>query len=110
MDQRLQGEPLRGEAVERRHAGDRHRPDQEGPAGPRHAPQQPAEAVEVEGADRALEGARREEQQRLEHRVVEDVQERRGEGDRRPGRLAAETAKRIEAPRPSATIPTFSIE
>ena len=37
---------------------------------------------------RALEGAGREEQQRLEHRVVEDVQERRGEGDRRPGRIA----------------------
>ncbi len=88
VDQRLQGEPLRGEAVERRHPGDRHRPDQKGPAGPRHAPQQPAETVEIEGAHRALEGARRQEQQRLEHRVVEDVEERRRERDRRPGRLA----------------------
>ena len=106
MDQRLQGQPLGGEAVQRRHAGDRHRADQEGAAGPRHPPQQAAEPVEVERADRSLEGARGEEEQRLEDGVVEHVQQRRGEGDRRPGRLAlgGEEDRGAEAERDDADV------
>ena len=47
-----------------------------------------------------------EEQQRLEHRVVEDVQQRGGEGDRRPGRVAlgGEEDRRAEAERDDADV------
>ena len=84
VHERLQRQPLGGEAVERRHAGDRERADEEGAAGPRHAAQKPAEPVELERADRPLEGAGAEEEQRLEHGVVERVQQRRRERERRP--------------------------
>ena len=89
VQQRLQRQPLRGEAVQRRQAGDRHRADQERAARPRHPPQQPAEPVELERADRPLERAGAEEEQRLEDRVVERVQQRGGERERRPGVGAA---------------------
>ena len=89
MQQRLQRQPLRGEAVQRRQAGDRHRADEERAARPGHPAQQAAEPVELERADRALERARAEEEQRLEDRVVERVQQRGGERERRPGVGAA---------------------
>ncbi len=88
VQQRLQDQPLRGESVERRQSGDRHRADQKGAAGPGHAAQQPAEMVEVEAADGPRERPGAEEQQRLEDRVVGDVQQGGGERDRRPGRRA----------------------
>ena len=99
VQQRLQRQPLRGEAVQRRQAGDRHRADEERAARPRHPAQQPAEPVELERADRALERARAEEEQRLEDRVVERVQQRRRERERRPrvGAARAQHAGRRRA-------------
>ena len=43
----LECQPLAGEAVERRQAGDGHRADQKAEAGPRHASQQPAELFDL---------------------------------------------------------------
>ena len=85
VQQRLQGHPLGGKAVQRRQAGDRERADEERAAGPRQPPQQPAEPVEPERACRALERAGAEEEQRLEHRVIQRVQQRGGQRDRGPG-------------------------
>ena len=76
VQQRLEREPLGGEPVQRRQARDRHRADEERDARPGHAAQQAAEPVELERADRALERARAEEEQRLEDRVVQRVQQR----------------------------------
>ena len=84
VQQRLQRQPLRGEAVQRRQARDRHRADEEGGAGPRHPPQEAAEPVDLERADRALERAGAQEEERLEDGVVHGVQERRPERERRP--------------------------
>ena len=89
MDQRLQRQPLRGEAVERRQARDRHRSDQEGTTRPRHPAEQAAEPVDLERADSPLERARTEEEQRLEDRVVHAMEQRSGECERRPGIGAA---------------------
>ncbi len=85
VQQRLQRQPLRREAVQRRQARDRHRADEERAAGPRHPPEQAAEPVELERAHRSLERACAEEEQRLEHGVVQRVQERGAERERGPG-------------------------
>ncbi len=109
VHQRLQGEPLGDEPVERRQPGDRHCADQERAAGPRHPPQQTAQPVELERADRALERTRAQEQQRLEHRVVQRVQQRRRQGERRQ-RVGARARSNRHAPSPSTMMPMFSIE
>ncbi len=82
----LEREPFGDEAVERRQRRDRGRADQKGEGRERHAMDQPAEALHV-----ALAGAREhragaEEQQALEHRVIEDVEEGRSQRERRRGR------------------------
>ena len=87
MKQRLQRQPLRDEAVQRRDPGDRPGADQEGGAGPGHATQQAAQAIQLEVVDGALERAGAEEQERLEDGVVDRVQQRRGERHARPAGL-----------------------
>ena len=57
--------------------------DQEGEGGQRHAVDQAAEMLHVALAGRGEHGAGAEEQQALEQRVVEHVEQRRGEGERR---------------------------
>ena len=89
VEQRLQREPLGGEAVQGRQPRDCHRTHEEGPGRPRHPAQQPAEAVELERTDGTLERAGAEEEQRLEDRVVEGVQQRGREREGGPGLLAA---------------------
>ena len=84
VQQRLERQPLRREPVQRRQPGDRHRADQKRAPRPRHPPQQTAEPVELERANRPLERPGAQEQQRLEDGVVQRVQQRRGERDRRP--------------------------
>ena len=88
VEERLKRQPLRHEAVERRDAGDRSGPDQECRAGPRHAAQQAAHAIQLEAVDGALEGPGAEEEQRLEDGVIDRVQQRGGERDASPGGLA----------------------
>ena len=97
VQQRLQRQPLRGEAVQRRQPGDRHRTDEKRAAGPRHPPKQTAQPVELERSDAALERAGPEKQQRLEHGVVERVQQRRRERERRPVFGAARTQEQAGA-------------
>ena len=89
VQQRLEGQPLRREAVQRRQPRDRHRAHEECTAGPRHPPQQPAEPVDLERADHLFERARAEEQQRLEDGVVQRVEECRCQRECSPDVRAA---------------------
>ena len=76
------------EPVQERQAGDRHRADEEAQAGPRHPSQQSAELLDLPRARRHHHAARAEEQQALEHRVIQHVHEARGHGHRRQRALA----------------------
>ncbi len=80
---RLEGQPLGDEAVERRQRRDRGAADQEGEGGQRHAVDQAAQVLHVALAGRGQHGAGAEEQQALEQRVIEDVEQRRGQRQRR---------------------------
>ena len=71
---RLEGEPLGDEAVERRQRRDRGGADEEGESGVRHPVDQPAEMFHVALAGRGEHGSGAEEEQALEHRMVEDVE------------------------------------
>ena len=83
LQDRLEGQPFGDEAVERRQRGDRDAADQEGEAGERHAVDQPAQVLHVALAGGRQHGAGAEEQQALEQHVVEDVEQRRGQRQRR---------------------------
>jgi hypothetical protein len=63
MKQRLQREPFRGPAVQRREAGDRDRTDEKGAAGERHALEQTADVVELERSQLTFDGTCAEEKQ-----------------------------------------------
>ena len=80
---RLEGQPLGDEAVERRQRRDRRAADQEHERGLRHAVDEAAEMLHVALAGRGEHGAGAEEQQALEHRMVEHVQQAGGERERR---------------------------
>ena len=80
---RLERQPFRDEAVERRQRRDRDAADQEDERGLRHAMDEAAEMLHVALAGRGQHGAGAEEQQALEQRMVEDVKQRRGERERR---------------------------
>jgi hypothetical protein len=80
---RLQQQPLGYKAVQRRQPRDRQRPDQRQPRHPRHAPDQAAEPAEVALARCVQHRTGGEEQQALEHRVVQAVVQRGGERQRR---------------------------
>ncbi len=89
VEQRLQRQPLRGEAVQGRQARDRRGADQERPSRPWHPPEQAAEPVELQRTDRLLECARSQEEQCLEQRVVDGMQQCGGEREPCPGIRAA---------------------
>ena len=85
---RLEGEPLGDEAVERRQRRDRDASGKHGEGGPRHAVDEAAEPVHLPRSRRGQHRARAEEEERLEGGVVEDVEQRRGEGERGGARHA----------------------
>ena len=85
---RLEGQPLGDEAVERRQRRDRRAADKEDEGRLRHAMDEAAEALHVALAGRGEHRAGAEEQQTLEDRMVEDVQEAGGERERRRQRHA----------------------
>ena len=76
---RLKSKPLGDEAVERRQGGDRRRPDQERESRERHSMDQSPQVLHVALAGGGQHRARPEEQQALEHAVIEDVKQRRGQ-------------------------------
>ena len=78
----LESEPLARKAVQGRQAGNRHRGDEEEQPGPRHASQQPAEALDLPRAGGRHDVSGPEEQQPLEHRVIQHVVEARRDADR----------------------------
>ena len=84
MEQRLKCQPLRCEAVEQRHPGDRESADEECAAAPRQTPQQATEAIELECSRRPFERAGAEKEKRLERRMVDHMQERSAERERGP--------------------------
>ena len=81
--ERLERQPLARKAVQRRQAGNRHRADEEEQPGPRHPSQQPAELLDLPRAGGHHDAARAEEQEPLEHRVIQHVVETRRDADRR---------------------------
>ena len=85
----LEQQPFGDEAVERRQGRDGGRADQEAEAGHRQAVDQPAQPLQIALAARAVQhGAGAHEQQALEQRVVERVQQPGGERQRRARRQA----------------------
>ena len=84
MEERLQRQPFGGEPVQRGQSCDGRRSDEECGPGPRHAPQQPAEPIEIERSHRPLERPRAEEEQRLEDGMVDRVQQSGSQRERRP--------------------------
>ena len=83
---RLEGQPLRDEAVERRQRRDRHAACEEGEGRQRHAMDEAAQPLHVALAGRRQYRAGAEEQQTLEEAVIEDVEQRRRHGERSGGR------------------------
>ena len=81
--ERLVDDPLAHEAVEGRQSHDRHRTHQECDPGQGHAPRQATQAVDRPRSRRPVHGARPEEQQALEERVIQRVENRPGESERR---------------------------
>ena len=81
----LERQPLRDEAVERRQRGDGETAAEEQECGLRHAVDEAAELLDVAFAGGGEHGAGAEEQQALEQRVVEGVQQRGGERERGGG-------------------------
>ena len=104
---RLEGQPFRDEAVERRQRRDRHAADQEDEGGLRHAVDEPAEMLHVALAGRVQHRAGAEEQQALEQRMIEDVEQRGGERQRR-GERHAVALNASARPRPMKMMPIFS--
>ncbi len=81
----LEGQPFRGEAVQRRQAGDRGAAGQERERGARHAVDQAAHGFHVALAGGVQDGAGTEEQQAFEQGVVQRVEQRGGQGEGRSG-------------------------
>ena len=82
-EKRLQQQPLGNEAVERRQARDGERADQGQRRHPRHAADQAAELAQAALFGRMQHRAGGQKQQALEERVVERVDQRGAEGERR---------------------------
>ena len=103
---RLEGQPLGDEAVERRQRRDRHASGEEHEGGQRHAMDEAAEMLHVALAGRGQHRAGAEEQQALEDAVVEDVEQRRGHGERgcRRHRVRLEGERKAEPDEDDADI------
>ena len=80
---RLEQQPLRNEAVERRQGRDRERTHQEEDRGARHAVDETAQPIEIAPPGGVQHRAGAEEQQRLEPRMIEHMQQRRRHRHRR---------------------------
>ena len=90
-------QPLAHETVQGRQAADRNGADQEGSSREAHAPEEPAERVDLPGPGRVDHGAGRVEQERLEGRVVPDVEEAAGEPEHGPVEPALRHPERADA-------------
>ena len=103
---RLEHQPFRDKAVERRKRRDRDAADEKDERGQRHAVDEAAELLHVPLARRRQHGAGAEEQQALEERMIENVKQRRGEGQRRGERQAVslERQRKAEADEDDADI------
>ena len=95
---RLEGQPFGDEAVERRQRRDGDAADQEHEGGLWHAVDQAAEMLHVAFAGRVQHRAGAEEQQALEDRMIEHVQERGGERQRRRRAPCRGPGRRARAP------------
>ena len=84
------------------------RADQEAGAGPRHPSQQSSELLDLARAGRDDDAAGAEEQQALEHRVIQHVIETGGDADRRKTRLTTGEGNHAGAT-PSRMMPMFSM-
>ena len=101
-------EELTDEAVQRRQAADRDRPDQEAEGRPRHHLRQAAQVVDLAGVGRVDDRAGTQEQQGLEQRVVPDVQQ--APPRPRTTQSARPSERPIKArPRPMTMMPMFSM-
>ena len=102
----LEGQPLGGETVQRRQGGDRDATCQERDGGARHAVDQAAHRLHVALAGGVQHRAGAEEQQAFEHRVVERVEQRggQGEGGARVEAGGAERQRQAEADEHDADI------
>ena len=78
---------LAHEAVERRQAADRRGADREQRRGAGHRPGEPAETIDLARAGAVDHGSGGQEQQRLEERVVPDVEQTPAQTEGDPGRL-----------------------
>ncbi len=93
-EDRLEQEPFRDEAVQGRECRDRGRAHEHRRARPRQAVDQPVEPLEIARAGGVQHRAGTTEEERLEDRVIEGVQQRRGRGEgggqMQPGGLEGE--------------------
>src|SRR6187397_2000673 len=71
--ERLECQPLAGEAVERGQTGYRHRADEKTEAGPRHASKEAPELLDLPRPGRHDDAPRTEKQETFEHRMVQYV-------------------------------------
>ena len=85
---RLQGQPFADKAVKWRQRRDRQHADQKEGARPWHAAEDAAEPVEIARPGASLDRAGADKQQRLVHRVIGEVIERRDQRDGRDGVVA----------------------
>src|SRR5258707_12228477 len=83
MQYGLEDQPFRDEAVERRKRRYCDAADEKGEACERHAVDEAAQFFHIPLSRRGQAGAGPEEKQTLEEGVVENVKQRRGEGERR---------------------------
>ena len=88
LERRIVDQPLRREAVERRHAGERQARQQEDAEGERHATAEPAKLVERGGVASQHHRAGDEEHRVLQHHVVDEVHQAAGDAERRAERHA----------------------
>ncbi len=85
-EQRLKRQPLAWKAVEKGKPRDRKGADEKEDSRPRHPAQQAPEALDLPRSRRHRHAPRAEKQQTLEDRMVQDVQEARGQRPRRRAR------------------------
>ncbi len=92
-EERLEGEPLADEPVERGERRDRDGSEQKQPRRPGHAPGEPAELLDIADVRAAKDTARAEEEEAFECCVVDGVEECGGERDGRE-----DAARALRAP------------
>ena len=99
LERAQEDEPLRGEAVERREAGDGRGADEEERRGDGHRAGEAAEVVELPGPGGVVDRAGAEEEEPLERGVVHHVEDGAGEAEHDQRRLVAGRAAEQREPR-----------